>query len=119
MNLPFISEKPLYRNSENGKILGVCAGIADYAGVPANLVRLVAILSTFGFFFVTILVYIALGFILDKKPQSSRQDQATLSIDEILQQADQTLKESEQRLQKMEGYVTSETFSVRSRFRKL
>ena len=119
IKLPFISDKPLYRNPEQGKILGVCAGIADYTGLPVNLVRLIAVISTFGLFFVTLIIYVALGFILDKKPHSSVQESATLSIDEILSQADQTLKESEQRLRKMEGYVTSETFSVRSRFRKL
>ncbi|WP_241606444.1 envelope stress response membrane protein PspC [Rosenbergiella epipactidis] len=119
IKFPFISDKPLYRNSEEGKILGVCAGIADYSGLPVNLVRIIAVLSTFGLFFVTLLLYVALGFILDKKPRGLSAEPATLSIDEVLSQADQTLKESEQRLRKMEGYVTSETFSVRSRFRKL
>jgi len=119
IKLPFISQQPIYRNSEQGKILGVCAGIADYTGLPVNLIRLIAVLSTLGLFFVTLLVYIALGFILEKKPHIPDQEQATLSIEDILSQADQTLKESEQRLRKMEGYVTSETFSVRSRFRKL
>ncbi len=30
----------LYRDKQNGKIMGVCAGIADYTGVNVGWVRL-------------------------------------------------------------------------------
>lgn len=119
MKIPLLGDKQLYRDPDNGKIMGVCAGIADYIGVPANLVRLMAILSLFGLLFFTLLLYFGLGFWLEKKPRLEKPNQSTLSIEEILAQADTTLRQSEQRLRKMEGYVTSETFSIRSRFRQL
>nr|WP_199611989.1 envelope stress response membrane protein PspC [Flocculibacter collagenilyticus] len=60
--------KELYRDSEKGKIAGVCAGIAEYFGIEVWLVRIGAVTGlvfSSGFFFVA---YIAAWFILDKKP---------------------------------------------------
>lgn len=64
MNTP---RTTLYRDKVNGKLLGVCAGIADYTGVDALWVRLgVIILSiTLGW---PILAYILAGVLLNKKP---------------------------------------------------
>ncbi len=57
----------LYRSPSEGKIAGVCAGIADYFGWETWLVRILAVsgvLLGMGWF---IVVYIAAWFILDKK----------------------------------------------------
>ena len=59
----------LYRDTDNGKIAGVCAGLADYFGWEAWLIRVLVasgVLLGMGWF---IVVYIAGWFILDKKPQ--------------------------------------------------
>jgi phage shock protein C len=56
----------LYRNDEQGKIAGVCAGIADYFGWETWLVRILVVSGVlFGMPFL-ILGYIAAWFILDK-----------------------------------------------------
>ena len=56
----------LYRNDEQGKIAGVCAGIADYFGWETWLVRILVVSAVlFGMPFL-ILGYIAAWFILDK-----------------------------------------------------
>ena len=34
----------LYRDKQNGKLLGVCAGIADYTGINVMWVRIAALL---------------------------------------------------------------------------
>ncbi|MFH1853177.1 MAG: PspC domain-containing protein [Candidatus Neomarinimicrobiota bacterium] len=39
--------KRLYRNTENAKIAGVCAGIADYFDIDPIIVRLIFIISIF------------------------------------------------------------------------
>lgn len=57
----------LYRDSMNGKLLGVCAGIADYTGVNALWVRLGMIILTISMGW-PILAYIAAGILLSKKP---------------------------------------------------
>ncbi|AOW76018.1 phage shock protein C [Colwellia sp. PAMC 20917] len=58
----------LYRNSTQGKIAGVCAGLADYFGWETWLVRILVVsgvLLGMGWF---VVIYIAGWFILDKKP---------------------------------------------------
>ena len=39
----------LYRNTERGKICGVCAGFADYFGISVFVVRIVAVIALFMF----------------------------------------------------------------------
>ena len=59
----------LYRNPAQGKIAGVCAGIADYFGWETWLVRILVVSGVlFGMPFL-ILGYIAAWFILDKNPK--------------------------------------------------
>lgn len=58
----------LYRDKQNAKWLGVCAGVADYTGVNALWVRLGFLLSLFMSGFMTLPVYILMGLFLNKKP---------------------------------------------------
>ena len=64
MNTP---RTKLYRDKHNGKLLGVCSGIADYTGVNAIWIRLGLIVSiiTMGW---PLLAYIVMGVLLNKKP---------------------------------------------------
>ena len=58
-----------YRDKVNGKIFGVCAGIADYTGVDVLWVRLAAVgLTMMGAGFIPF-VYVALKFFAPKKPE--------------------------------------------------
>ena len=56
-----------YRDKQNGKLMGVCAGLADYTGIDAIWWRLFFVVLTLvtGF---GIPIYLALGFLSDKKP---------------------------------------------------
>lgn len=65
-------KRELYRDHQNGKVAGVCAGLADYFGWEAWLVRVLVVSAIlFGMQFLIIL-YIAGWFILDKKPKQSK-----------------------------------------------
>ena len=64
MNTP---RTTLYRDKVNGKLLGVCGGIADYTGVNALWVRLGMIILTITLGW-PILAYILAGMLLSKKP---------------------------------------------------
>ena len=55
MNGPFTLDKA------NGKVMGVCAGLADATGADATLIRLAAILSLFVLGPVAILLYLVAG----------------------------------------------------------
>jgi len=62
----------LYRNTEQGKIAGVCAGIAEYFGWETWLVRILVVSGVlFGMPFL-ILGYAAGWFILDKAPEHTK-----------------------------------------------
>lgn len=119
MRLPMINRK-LYRIPEEGMIKGVCAGLADYLGVPVALVRVMAVLSIFcGLFFLTVTLYVALAIFLPVTHEASRGEDDALTSGHRLQETGQTLDECEQRLRRVERYVTSDAFGVRSRFRDL
>lgn len=112
------SGRKLWRVPQKGMIKGVCAGLAQYLNVPVKLVRLIAILSLFlGLFFFTIVAYIILTFVLDPMPDNAADDMP--SSQQLLNDVDATLAQGEQRLRAMERYVTSDAFTLRSRFRQL
>ena len=52
-------------NRANKKILGVCSGLADWSGIDAMIVRVAFVLATLIGFGSPILIYVALGLILD------------------------------------------------------
>ena len=52
-------------NKLDGKVMGVCSGIADYANVDVTLVRVGFVLGTLLGFGSLILVYLAIGLIAD------------------------------------------------------
>ncbi|EOE6862520.1 envelope stress response membrane protein PspC [Cronobacter dublinensis] len=113
------SGKKLGRLPREGMIKGVCAGIAHYLDVPVKLVRLITVLSMlFGLFFITIVAYIVLTFALDPLDET-QEGEATPTSSELLNAVDAELAAGEQRLRAMERYVTSDAFSLRSRFRQL
>lgn len=49
------------RNSARGKVMGVCAGLADYSGVNAFWWRLGTVILTLSTGGIAILAYVALG----------------------------------------------------------
>jgi phage shock protein C len=52
-------------NRANKKILGVCAGLSDWTGIDTTIIRIGFVLTTLIGFGSPILIYIALGLILD------------------------------------------------------
>lgn len=148
-NMSKICRGELYRNPEQGKIAGVCAGIADYFGWETWLVRILVVsgvLLGMGWF---IVIYIAGWFILDKKKPGSKtikhgeqsRDQGSaaevqdianesIKVKSRIWQAGEPPKEAfhdirrkyqslERQLRTMERYVTSPEFTVSREINKL
>ncbi len=112
--------KKLWRIPQQGMVKGVCAGIAHYFDVPVKLVRLITVLAMFfGLFFFVMVAYIVLTFVLDPLPENMNDSDAIPTSCELLDAVDAELATGEKRLREMERYVTSDTFSLRSRFRQL
>ena len=57
-----------YRDKQNGKVMGVSAGMADYTGIDVTLVRIGWVFMTFVTGGTTIPLYIIMGLIAPKKP---------------------------------------------------
>lgn len=112
--------KKLWRIPQRGMVRGVCAGIANYFDVPVKLVRILVVLSIFfGLALFTLVAYIILSFALDPMPDNMAFGEQLPSSSELLDEVDRELAASETRLREMERYVTSDTFTLRSRFRQL
>ena|SRR5690554_3727722 len=62
------AKKRLYRNHQEGKIAGVCAGLAEHFGWEVWAVRIIFVTALIFAFWLTFVVYIAAWLVLDKKP---------------------------------------------------
>lgn len=57
-----------YRDKINGKVLGVCSGLADYTGINVLWWRLALVIMALSSGGIVIPAYIALGLLTDVKP---------------------------------------------------
>jgi phage shock protein C len=118
----------LYRNSDKGVVFGVCAGIADYFGFDATVVRVLVVLGTLFFGGPLIpIAYLLLALLLPKDPRGLGEDVAEDSIERrvraephsTLNSVRHRFRELEARLQRLEKYVTSERFKLDREFERL
>lgn len=58
----------VYRDSERGILLGVCAGVAHAIACPAWLVRLVALVLAWHFTAASVLAYVIAALLLPVRP---------------------------------------------------
>jgi len=118
--------RPLYRNTKQAWIGGVCAGIAEYLDIRPALVRFVALLSLFVFGGATLWAYIACWIVLDSKPRGfsyrkgkgrprhaggegeDEEGPAEQPLDPAtaMQQCADTLHRSEARLRELQAFMT-------------
>ena len=120
MNRRQYRENPhrLYRDKENGKVAGVCAGIADYFGFNLTVIRLLTLFSML--FFWPILIYILLAFLLPVKPaelyenveQADFWREVSMAPSDIFGELRHRFRDVELRLRSMEAFVTSKEFEI-------
>ncbi|MFK8015466.1 MAG: PspC domain-containing protein [Gammaproteobacteria bacterium] len=58
----------LYKDTEEGILMGVCAGIANYFNFSRNGVRLIVVLSLLFMFWPTVVAYTVAGLVLRHRP---------------------------------------------------
>lgn len=117
----------VYRDTENGWIFGVCAGIADYIGVEPLLVRLAALLCLVFFFLPVLLAYAVFAIVLPPRPPalfaSEHEEAFWRSVragpGEVLHGLNTRLRAVDKRIRRMETLVTSNEFDLRRGFRDL
>ncbi len=128
--------KPLYRNKRDGRFLGVCAGVADYLEVNVSVVRIMTFVMFFLSGSIVSIAYFGAYFILDEKPEgepyvSSKGESKPLDpVDEALEEQARAAHASikhcarkfsvlQQRLVRMEAYVTSPQFKLYREFKNM
>ena len=105
-----------YRDTQNKKLMGVCAGIADYTGVDVTLVRAGTILLTVLGTFMTVIAYYLVGFMAPKKPRELTYDTpeqtkfwqgVRASPARTVRDVRSRFRDIDRRLAEVETYVTS------------
>jgi phage shock protein C len=119
---PFTSPNPhqLYRDKENGKLLGVCAGLADYLGVDVMFVRIGTVLGAVFFTMPVVGAYLLAALVLKTKPPrayASREEEdfwrtVATKPDVTVAGLRQKFRDVERRLAGMETYVSSKEFEL-------
>jgi phage shock protein C len=117
----------LYRDTENGMLAGVCAGIADYFGFSARGVRWLFALSCFFMLPAVFICYVVAAFVLPRKPVGLYRSPGeetfwrTVRRDPHYAVGDirGKFRDLDTRLQGLEQYVTSPRFDLDEEFRKL
>lgn len=105
----------LYRISEEGKIAGICAGLADYFGIDVTIVRIGWFLALFPFWWLMITAYVGLWVFLRPRPRELYRDEAEEEFwSDVKRKPKITIanlhlrfRKLEHRLQAMESEVTS------------
>jgi len=116
----------LYRDTDKGKIGGVCAGLAEYFGFDLTLTRVLTLLAMF-FFPTLLLVYFGLWWLLPMKPGQLYRDEeekdfwrgVRVSPAATLSEVRHRFRSADAKLQRMERYVTSRNFTLDREFRDL
>jgi len=115
------SRNRLYRRLDERVALGVCAGVAEYWGLDAWLVRTGAVVGLFVFTVPTVLAYLLAGWLLDPAPAGlyASRDEAAF-WQRVRTEPEQTVRglglrtrDIERRMRAIEAYVTSREFGLR------
>lgn len=116
-----LSHTRFYRDKANGKLMGVCAGIADYTGLDVSLVRVCFIAGVFISGGALLPAYLIAGLITPVKPQGwEAEDQeqkqfwqrVRASPARAARDLRSRLRDIDRRLADIEAYVTSENRSL-------
>ena len=115
------SRTRFYRDKRNGKINGLCAGIADYTGIDVNLVRWMMVFGAFFSGFSIVPLYFVAGWISPDRPRELDRDTAAqqefwkgvrASPARTARSIASSFREIDRRLADIEHYVTTENRSL-------
>ncbi len=96
---------PFRIDRENGKVLGVCAGIANHFDVDVTLVRVGMAISALMTFPLVVFGYFLVAMVVDQKGKSAKPTKA--AKDGRAEEARETMRDLDRRLQALERDVTS------------
>jgi len=115
------SRTRFYRNKRNGKINGICAGIADYTGLDVTLVRIMLVAAILIGAGALLPVYFIAGWIADDQPREIATDDkderkfwqgVRASPGQSARDIRGRMRAIDRRLADIEQYVTTENRSL-------
>ncbi len=115
------SRTGFYLDKKHGKVMGVCAGLADYTGFDVTLIRILFVLGIFMGGGALIPVYFVAGFLARDKPRelqdSNPEDQkfwqgVRTSPSRSARDIKSRFRDVDRRLAQIEHYVTIENRSL-------
>ena len=122
------SRTRFYRDTANGKVMGVCAGIADYTGMDVNLVRVMMVTAIVLGSGSPILIYFIAGWMTPKKPRELVSGDAEeqrfwqgvrASPTQTARNIRSRMREIDRRLADIESYVTTENRTLAQEIEQL
>lgn len=122
------SRTKFYLDKRNGKVMGVCAGIADYTGFDVTLVRIMMVAAILMGGGALIPVYFIAGWIADDKPSElaieDREDKkfwqgVRASPARTARDIRSRMREIDRRLADIESYVTTENRTLAKEIERL
>lgn len=129
-----MNKRELFRDTTNGKISGVCAGLANYFSLEVWLVRILVISAALlGGSFLVLLAYIAMTLMIEKQPANyveamrAEQDHKLKNKpwkqgqtpEVLLNTIEKDFEQLEVKVRGLEAYVTSDAFKVDREFKTL
>lgn len=119
-------ERRFFRNKDNRRLAGVCSGIAEYFGFDTTMVRLLTIIALFLTGPIVIVVYIGIALLfpaqsLSSSDQSRDEFRRTLrsSPRDAVTDVKRALLRLDNRLARMERYVTSSRYELDRKINRL
>jgi phage shock protein C len=114
------SRNRLYRDKDRAIIAGVCSGLADWTGVNRAGLRLIVVLLALPFTFVMVVGYLVLWLLLPKRPRDLYRDaddeefwqEVRRSPRDSVGQLNRRFRGLDDRLQKMEAWITSSEYRI-------
>lgn len=111
----------LYRNRRRGLLAGVCAGISDWSGFNLTALRVGVVLLAIPFTAVIVVGYLALALLLPVAPANLYADEADERFWRETRRApvegvtglNNRYRQLDQRLQRMEAWLTSREYRIR------
>ncbi len=115
----------LYRDKDRGLLTGVCAGIADWLGLNLTALRVIVVVLTIPFTAVMIIGYLALWILIPKCPRNLYRDEQEAEFWQEVRRSptgsvggmNRRFRELDDRLQRMERWLTSSEYRIDSELR--
>jgi phage shock protein C len=117
----------LYRDPDNGVIMGVCAGFADYFGWERRTLRIVTAISAIFFLPQILIIYVLCAIFMKRKPAAvyaTGEDamfwrSVSMRPSDTFSTLRYRFRSLEDRLIRMEKHVTSKEYKLNSDFKDL